>query len=185
MLVLFLCLVALIGVTRLIELGVSKRHRKLLFKSGARDIPERGFSIMVFVHVGILTSSLLEVLYFGRVAPLWLGVGAACGVVLANALRLWAIFSLGVHWNVRVVDSTSMGIITSGPYRWIRHPNYVAVFAELTLLPLVHGAWVTATLGTLLHVWVLRRRIILEEEVLLKDENYRRAMKDKPRFIPR
>lgn len=184
MLVLFFCLVALIGTTRLFELYISRQHRELLFKGGARDVPERGFPMMVAVHAGILMGCVVEVVLFSRVAPPWLSLVAASGVILANALRIWAISSLGVHWNVRVVDSTKMGVITSGPYHWIRHPNYVAVFSELTLLPLVQGAWITATFGTVLHVQVLRRRIFLEEQVLMKDPNYRQIMGQRPRFLP-
>lgn len=139
---------------------------------------------MVALHGGILMSCMVEVLFFSRLVPTWLGLAAAGGVILANALRIWAIFSLGVHWNVRIVDSTNRGVVTSGPYHWIRHPNYVAVFVELTLLPLVQGAWITAACGAALHVLVLQRRILLEEQVLMKNQNYRQAMEKKPRFLP-
>jgi methyltransferase len=117
--------------------------------------------------------------------PLWLGGAAALGVVGAGVLRVWAIRSLGKHWNVRVVDSTRLGVVTSGPYRFVRHPNYVAVFLELLLLPLVQGAWLTAALGSALHILVLRRRILLEEAVLMASPAYRASMGDKPRFLPR
>ena len=77
-----------------------------------------------------------------------------------------------------------LGVVTSGPYRYVRHPNYVAVFVELTALPLVHGAYLTAIAGALLHVAILHRRIGLEESVLMADEAYRRAFAGKPRFLP-
>ena len=77
-----------------------------------------------------------------------------------------------------------LGVVTAGPYRFVRHPNYVAVFVELLALPLVHGAYLTAVAGTLLHLLILRRRVSLEESVLMADEGYRRAFADKPRFIP-
>ena len=80
-------------------------------------------------------------------------------MVLANALRFWVIATLGVHWNVRVVPSMPLGVVTSGPYRFVRHPNYVAVFVELAALPLVHGAYLTALAGALLHAAILRRRV--------------------------
>jgi methyltransferase len=66
----------------------------------------------------------------------------------------------------------------------VRHPNYVAVFAELAALPLVHGAYLTAIAGALLHVVILHRRVGLEESVLMADESYRRAFARKPRFLP-
>ena len=79
-------------------------------------------------------------------------------MVLANLLRFWVIATLGVHWNVRVVRSMPLGVVTAGPYRFVRHPNYVAVFVELLALPLVHGAYLTAAAGTLLHLVILQRR---------------------------
>jgi methyltransferase len=184
-LTLFLGLVLLVSTTRLLELRVSQRHRAALIGRGARAIAEPGFSSMVGLHVAVLAGALVETLVFRRSAPLWLSCAAALGVAGANGLRIWAIRSLGQHWNVRVIDSTSLGVVTSGPYRYVRHPNYVAVFVELLLLPLVQGAWVTAALGAGFHLLVMRRRILLEEGVLLESPAYRAAMADKPRFLPR
>lgn len=178
-------LVALIAVTRLLELRVSRRHRRLLVERGARLVDERGFPLMVCLHVAILAGAIVEPLLTRRVVPLWLGAGAAAGVLGASVLRVAAIQSLGEHWNVRVVDSTALGVVASGPYRFVRHPNYVAVFLELLLLPLVQGAWFTALAGSALHVLVLRRRILLEEAVLAAHPAYRLSMQGKPRFLPR
>jgi methyltransferase len=83
------------------------------------------------------------------------------------------------------MDSLALGVVTGGPYRFVRHPNYVAVFVELAALPLVHGAYLTAILGATVHVWVLRQRIGAEEAVLHADPAYRTAMAAKPRFVPR
>lgn len=184
MLVLFLLLVVAVSVTRLIELRLSRAHRRQLLARGAATVPDPGFAVMVALHVGILLCSVLEVLVFSRPTPIWFGTTMAAGVAAANALRIWAIRSLGTHWNVRVVDSTELGVVSAGPYRWIRHPNYVAVFLELFFLPLVHGAWVTASVGTILHIVVLQRRITVEERVLMADADYRRVMGGKPRFAP-
>jgi methyltransferase len=105
--------------------------------------------------------------------------------LLANTLRWWVIRTMGTHWNVRVMDSTPLGVVTSGPFRWIRHPNYLAVFVELLALPLLHTAWLTALVGGLAHVWVLRQRIAIEERMLLAEATYRALMGSKPRFVPR
>jgi methyltransferase len=106
-------------------------------------------------------------------------------VALANGLRWWVIRTLDRHWNVQVMDSLALGVVTGGPYRFVRHPNYVAVFLELLALPLVHTAYVTALAGTLVHLFVLWRRIALEERVLLAHADYRAAFAERPRFIPR
>jgi methyltransferase len=104
---------------------------------------------------------------------------------LANALRWWVMRAMAGHWNVQVMNTVELGVVTDGPFRWIRHPNYAAVFLELTAIPLLHSAWLTALLGTFAHIWVLRQRITIEEAVLLADPIYRVVMGPKPRFIPR
>jgi len=180
----FLVLVGAVGACRLIELRLSKRHQRALVAGGAPVLPERIFPAMVALHTGILIAAVLETLLAARPFAAALAIPMVALVVLANALRFWVIATLGEHWNVRVVPSLSRGVVTSGPYRWIRHPNYVAVFVELTALPLVHGAYLTAIAGALLHAAILHRRIELEESVLMADEAYRRAFAGKPRFLP-
>ena len=107
------------------------------------------------------------------------------GIFLAaNIVRWWVIRTLGDHWNVQVMDSTSLGVITSGPFRFVRHPNYAAVFAEMIALPLIHTAWITALVGAIGHIAVLARRLSTEERVLFANPAYRAAMSNKPRFLP-
>jgi methyltransferase len=126
-----------------------------------------------------------EVLLAGRPFVAAVGVPAAALVAGANLLRWWVIRTMGDHWNVQVMASSrALGVVTDGPFRFVRHPNYVAVFVELAALPLVHGAYLTAVAGALLHVAILHRRVVLEESMLMADEAYRRAFGDKPRFIP-
>ncbi|HLY27793.1 MAG TPA: isoprenylcysteine carboxylmethyltransferase family protein, partial [Aggregatilineales bacterium] len=76
-------------------------------------------------------------------------------------------------------------VVSHGPFRFIRHPNYLALFVELLAIPLIHTAFLTAILGTLAHLWILRSRIAAEESVLLANENYLATMGSKPRFVPR
>ena len=79
------------------------------------------------------------------IAPL--AVAALLLFALATLLRWWVIRTLGIHWNTEVVDSASLGVISAGPFRWIRHPNYLGVFVELIALPLIHTAWITAAIA--------------------------------------
>lgn len=181
---LFLVLLILTGVTRLIEMRISFRHRRLLIEKGAALAADPGFSAMVLLHISILAGSLAEVVLLERSSPLWVALPAACAVLGASALRIWAIRTLGEHWNVRIINSTSIGVVENGPYEYIRHPNYVAVFLELAFLPLVYGAWVTAVLGAGAHLLVLRQRISNEEIILMKSAEYRSRMATKPRFVP-
>ena len=181
----FGALCAAVGLVRLIEMRLSRRHQRALASRGAARRPERLFPAMVALHTAVIVGGPIEVLALGRPWRPWLGWPALAVVLAAQGLRWWVIRTLGAQWNVQIVASTpSHGVVTSGPYRWIRHPNYVAVFAELAALPLVHGAWVTAALGGLAHVAILAGRIRAEERVLMGDEAYRAAMGRKPRFVP-
>lgn len=182
----YLALLAVVGVGRLAEMRLSRRHQRALAARGARRAAEPGFVFMVALHTGVLVASALEVVVLHRPFIAAVGVPALIAFALANGLRWWVIATLGPHWNVQVVGSLDdLGVVTSGPYRFVRHPNYVAVFVELLALPLVHGAWLTAAVGTALHVVVLRRRLAVEEVVLAAHAPYRAAMGGKPRFIPR
>jgi methyltransferase len=181
----FLALLAAVGLGRLLELRLSRRHQRALAALGARPAPDPAFAAMVALHAGVLVASGLEVVAWHRPFHAALGVPALVAFALANALRWWVIATLGPHWNVQVVGSLSLGVVTGGPYRFVRHPNYVAVFVELLALPLVHGAWLTALGGGALHLLILRRRVAVEEAVLEADAAYREAMAAKPRFVPR
>jgi methyltransferase len=180
----FLVLVGAVGACRLVELRLSRRHQRALAAGGAAPVAEPVYPAMVALHTGILAGAVAETLLLGRPFVVALAIPAVLLVVAANALRFWVIATLGVHWNVRIVASMPLGVVTSGPYRFVRHPNYVAVFVELAALPLVHGAYLTAIVGALLHAAVLHRRVGLEESVLMADASYRRAFERKPRFLP-
>lgn len=183
--VVFTALVLAVGVLRLLEMRVSRqRQRALAADAGARPLRERVFPFMVALHTAVLVGAIVEVWSTDRAFRPVLASVALVLVAAANALRLWVIATLGRHWNVRIVSSLSLGVVSGGPYRFVRHPNYVAVFVELLALPLVHGAFVTAFVGAALHALVLRARVRSEDAVLLADAGYRAAMGGKPRFLP-
>jgi methyltransferase len=183
--VLFVGLVAAVGLGRLLEMRISRRHQRALAGQGVTVVREATFPFMVILHSGVLVAAALEVLLLRRPFLPLLGAVALGLFLMSNALRWWVIAVMGGRWNVQVTSAVPLGVVTGGPFRWIRHPNYVAVFVELVALPLVHTAWLTALLGAALHLIILRRRIALEESILLADPGYRAAMGNKPRFLPR
>ncbi len=180
-------LVLLVSAIRGGELVISKRNRRTLHATGVGAVGEPHFRAMVILHVAVLAGALLEAWVTRRSLRMGLAVPALGLLVGASALRWWVIATLGPHWNVAIMDSigSARAVVTHGPYAHIRHPNYVAVFAELLALPLVHGAWLTAAAGAVAHVWVLRHRIRAEESVLLAHPSYRAVMAQRPRFLPR
>lgn len=181
----FIALLALVGLLRGVELAISRVHQRTLGERGARLAEDPHFAWMVTLHAAILIGAGLEVLLLARPFVPVLAMIAGAVFLFANLLRWWVIYTLGTHWNVRVMDSASLGVVTTGPFRMIRHPNYVAVFLELLALPLIHTAWITALAGSAAHLWVLSKRLAVEEAVLARHANYRALMLDKPRFVPR
>jgi methyltransferase len=181
----YLALLALVGLERLFELRISRRNQQRLEKQGVRKIAEPHFRWMVFTHAGVLACAATEVILLRRPPIPLLAIAMAALFIFANALRWWVIRTLAGHWNVEVMASSRVGVVTSGPYRWVRHPNYVAVVIELFSLPMIHTAWITALAGTLANLEILRRRLRVEEGVLMADPSYRSAMGEKPRFLPK
>jgi methyltransferase len=181
----YLALLILVGVVRLLEVRLSRRNQRALLAKGAAKVPEPAFRWMVLFHGGVLIAAAAEVLLLHR--PFVPVLATAMGIVfvLANLLRWWVIRVLAEHWNVQVMKSVELSVVTAGPFRWIRHPNYAAVFMELIALPLIHSAWVTASAGAIIHVAILRQRLTVEEAMLHSNPLYVAAMGSKPRFVPR
>lgn len=181
----YLVLLALVGIGRLLELRISRRNQRELQSQGVRKVAEPHFRWMVILHGGILIAAAVEVVSLHRPLIPALAIPMAVLFVLANLLRWWVIRTLAGHWNVEVMASSQVGVVTRGPYRWVRHPNYVAVVAELFALPMIHAAWITGLAGTAANLEILRRRVNVEDGVLMSNPVYRTAMGAKPRFLPR
>jgi methyltransferase len=181
----YISLLVLVGIERLAELGISRRNQRQLEKQGVRKIPEPHFRWMVLLHTGVLVGAGAEVLFLHRPLIPALAIPMVAMFVLSNVLRWWVIRILAGHWNVEVMESSRVGVVTSGPYRWVRHPNYVGVVAEVFSLPMIHTAWITAILGTLGYLEILRRRLRVEDGFLMSDHVYLQSMGGKPRFFPR
>jgi methyltransferase len=181
----YLGLLALVGLGRLVEVRHSARNQERLATRGVEKIAEPHFRWMVALHAGVLIAAALEVVLLRR--PLIPALAATMGAVFlaANAVRGWVMATMAGHWNVQVMASTRLGVVTRGPYRWVRHPNYAAVFVELIALPLIYTAWITALAAAAGNAWVLAKRLAVEEKVLAADPAYQAAMLAKPRFVPR
>jgi len=180
----FLALLVAVAALRVAELQISRRHQRQLVSRGATKVTDPRFRWMVALHTAVLLGAALEVVFLKRPFLPTLAATMFAIFIAANVVRWWVIRTLGAHWNVQVMDSTRLGVITSGPFRFVRHPNYAAVFTELLALPLIHTAWITALAGSLAHMAVLAQRLATEEPVLFANPDYRAAMAGKPRFLP-
>lgn len=163
----FVLLVSAVGLERVAELVVSARH---VASARLRGAVERGFGhypAMVALHTGLLVGAVAEVLLADRPFHGWLGWPMLGLVLAAQGLRWWCIRTLGPQWNTRVVVVPGAPLVRGrGPYRRLRHPNYLAVAVEGVALPLVHGAWVTALAFTAANAVLLRIRIRCEDAAL-------------------
>jgi methyltransferase len=186
----FLALTAAVAAERLAELAWSRMHERRMERRGGAVLREPAYAAMVAVHAGTLVAAPIEAwLRGGPTSPAlralsYAGIG---GLAAATALRIWTLRTLGDSWSTRVTRFGDGGrhVVTDGPYRFIRHPNYLAVILELASLPLAGGAWVTALAASALNALVLSRRIPLEERELAADPSWRAAMLPRPRFLPR
>lgn len=161
-------LIASVAVERLAELVVSVRHARWAFARGGVEAGRAHYPPMVALHVGLLVACVVEVHAGDRPFVPLLGWPALAAVLASQGLRWWCIRTLGPQWNTRVIVVPGLPLVARGPYRWLRHPNYVAVVVEGIALPLVHTAWLTALAFTALNaVLLLRFRIPVEERALV------------------
>jgi methyltransferase len=162
----YVLLVVAVGVERLAELVVATRNARWAFAHGGVESGRGHYPVMAAMHTALLVACIAEVAVADRPFLPWLGWPMLALVVASQALRWWCVATLGHQWNTRVIVVPGLPLVSAGPYRWLRHPNYVAVVVEVAALPLVHTAWVTALVFTLGNAAVLAVRIPVEERAL-------------------
>ena len=164
----YVVLVAVVGVERLAELVVAQRNLAWSRERGGVEFGSAHYPVMVVLHTGLLVGCLAEVFWLHRPFIPALGWPMLAVVIAAQGLRWWCISTLGRQWNTRVVVIPGAERVSGGPYRLMSHPNYVAVVAEGIALPLVHSAWITAAVFTVLNAVLLYTRINVENSALAR-----------------
>lgn len=167
----FAIVVGIVCVQRVIELVIAKRNEKWMLEQGAYEAGKEHYPLIVFVHVSFFLSLIAEVIIFRRELAVWWAVAFFLFVV-AQAGRIWSIYSLGRFWNTKIIVLPGAKVVKRGPYKYIRHPNYLIVTLELLLLPLIFQAYYTAVIFTLLNLAVLTVRMRVEEEALIEATDY-------------
>lgn len=179
---------------RLFELRYSRQNQQHLINQGF-EVAESlsAYRAMVVIHVlwflGMLAEPFIwsKFNYFTAIPAIsWCALAV---FILAQFLRLWVFLTLGVQWNTTVytprsTTANSLPVLTSGPYRYIRHPNYLAVVLEFVSLPLIGGAYFTAAICSILNGIILYRRILVEEYSLLSRPYYQEQMSSRARLVP-
>lgn len=180
---LYALLIGLVALERLGELVITRRNRDWALARGGVEVGGGHYPWMVLVHTLFLVACPAETWLLDRpfVGPL---AAAMLSLVAASmALRYWVVKTLGRRWTTTVVCIPGLPVVTDGPFRYLRHPNYLAVVVEIASLPLVHGAWLTALVFSVANAAVLRVRIRVEEEALGRHGDYERLLPARRRIL--
>lgn len=159
-------LVVAVALERVAELLVARRNVRRLLAAGAVEAGRGHYPAMVGFHAALLVACAAEPALRPGPWPAPVAIPAAVAVLLAEGLRWWAVASLGGRWTTRVLVLPGAPPVRAGPYRWLRHPNYLAVIVEVAALPLAAGAWRTAVVATLVNAILLTVRIRVEERAM-------------------
>lgn len=159
-------LILAVGLERMVELRVANSNAEWSLAHGGKEFGRDHYPVMVALHTALLVGCVVEVWALHRPFIAGLGWPMLAVALGAQVLRWWCVLTLGRHWNTRVIVVPDAPLVRQGPYRWLHHPNYVAVVAEGVALPLIHTAWLTAAAFTLANAALLRVRIRVENSAL-------------------
>jgi methyltransferase len=182
---LYLGLLALVATERFLELRIANRNAARMLARGGLEVGAAHYPWMVLLHTSLFVICPLEVWFFDRPLIPALALGSFLLLVLTMGLRYWVIRTLGDRWTTRIFVVPGEGPVLGGPFRFLRHPNYLAVGLELLALSLVHSAWVSAIVLSMGNFLILRRRISREERALREAGGYRSGLDHLPRILPR
>jgi methyltransferase len=152
---------ALVALERLAELWHARRNTRALLDAGGVEVGRRHYPLIVALHAAWLLAIVLTV-----PAEAGVSVPLLTAFAVLQGVRLWVLTSLGRYWTTRVITLPGAPLVRRGPYRYLRHPNYLVVAAEIAVLPLAFGAWGLAAVFSALNAALLAWRISLEDQAL-------------------
>lgn len=169
---LFTLLICLLALQRLWELNKSQTHVKRLLQQGGREHGAEHFPFMALLHGCWLVAMVVEVFVFDRQFNPVLASFALVLFVSGQILRILAMRALGGRWTARIITVPGLPPVTHALFRYVRHPNYIGVVLEIASAPLIHSAYLSSIIFSLLNLWLLKVRIAAEEKALNVDNNY-------------
>src|SRR5690242_20646533 len=179
----YLILLAMLTGERVLELVLSRRNAARAFAHGAAEVGQGHFAAMAAFHALFIASCAAESIVAARAVMPAVSIAALAIAVAAQVLRYAAVVTLGERWNTRIIVMPEAAPVTRGIYRWVRHPNYVAVALELVAIPMIRGCWLTAAAFSAGNAALMAIRIPAEERAL--GRGYAQAFAAVPRFLPR
>ncbi len=172
----FVIFLLFIILQRAAELVLARRNEKTLKAQGAIEFDKNGYKVIAIMHVTFFISLIFEKIFLHRQIDTYWFVFVSL-FLGAQGLRYWAIRSLGTHWNTKVLVIPGKRLVTRGPYKYIRHPNYIAVITEIAAIPLIFSCYITATVFSLINFFLLRRRIKIEDGALREASTFQEALR--------
>ena len=163
----FILFIIFVVAQRLLELVVARKNEQWLLKNGAVEYGKRHYPLIVTLHTLFIISMIMN--YNASDAapfdPLFFGI-----FVALLLLKIWVIASLGHYWNTKIYRIRNADLVSKGPYKFVKHPNYIIVVAEIAVIPLVFHLYYTAIVFTLLNAAMLYVRISVENRILAISE---------------
>lgn len=177
----FAIFILLVGLQRIMELYIAKGNERWMKENGGIEYGRSHYPWIVVMHVGFFLVLIMEVVLFDKgLSRNWMLWGTL--FLVAQAIRIWALTSLGKYWNTKIIVIPNATAVSKGPYKFIKHPNYVIVAIEILVIPLLFNAYFTAGLFTLLNLSMMAIRIPAEERALTSltryEEIYRKGGRD-------
>jgi len=180
----YLLFLVVTALEMLFELRISMRNSGDLIRKGAIEIGHSILPVMIMMYIVMYIGSAIEFVLSPPQLPFWWIILFLIVFALAKGLKFWAVSTLGEYWTMKLLIVPESKVVTGGPYRWIRHPNYIAVLLEIAATTLLGKSFVTFGVVFFSFLIVLWHRIKLEEEGLIAHTDYAAGMTSKHRFIP-
>jgi methyltransferase len=179
----FSLFIGFIIVQRLTELGIARKNEGYMKNRGALEFGQGHYKWMILIHTVFILSTIIEVLFINRELsrfwPIFLTF-----FFLIQGMRVWALMSLGTYWNTKIIVMPGAKVVKKGPYRYIKHPNYLVVTLELMIIPMLFNAWLTAIIFSCLNILILSIRIPIEERALTEWGYNQYEVQENGRFFP-
>jgi methyltransferase len=181
----FTGIVATVFLQRLFELRLSKCNEAHVIAQGGREHSSNYLKLVKVLHLSWFVVMLAEAWWFDRPFVPTLAAFALVATLAGQYLRYLSMQALGWRWALPIMTIPGASVIDKGIYRYIRHPDWLGVILEIPAVPLIHSAYLTAILYTVVNTFLLRTRIRAEEQALTEDNDYAYVFAGRPRFIPK
>ncbi|MER0467629.1 isoprenylcysteine carboxyl methyltransferase family protein [Bacillus cabrialesii subsp. cabrialesii] len=161
----FWLLIAILIAQRAAEMAVARQNEQKVKQQGAIEFGESHYPYIIIMHILFFLSLIAEVLLMNKQPSSW-WIGIAAAIVSVQAVRYWALCSLGAYWNTKILVIPGAELVKKGPYKWMKHPNYTVVILEILLIPLLYQAYITMCLFSVVNAVLLTVRIRTEDKAL-------------------